>query len=334
MVCVWAIVIGRGVMEKMVMREVGVEYKKVGTGERQEGWRFMVRCSLRRMRSVSIAVLVVCSVWLLTGCELLSDIQDEIQAEELARKYGEELSRSELGPYRSFSRKEYFKHKCDTEAGEFIYRTVENVEGVFQMRLREPRDLIARLRKGDIPEDPWGHTNTDARQPFAPFMRAYDYFETSKGLKDRGDRWNRDVFASRPDYGPGDLWRYSLGEPDGNEYRLRRRGEAVTRPLVVQRIETIKSRYGYTWREVRDKYDRHFGVWGGELIVKDLETDEVLAISRGFFDANYSICPKRGMKRLVYDFVRQVLQPKQIKIKMKVSKYQFFPKAGEEMFSV
>ena len=264
----------------------------------------------RMMRSVSIAVLAVCSMWLLTGCELLSDIQDEREAEELARKYGKELPRSELGPYRGFSRKEYFEHKCDTEAGEFIYRTVENVEGVFQMRPRDPRDYFDRLRKKDIPEDPWGHTNTDARQPYLPFVGVYEFFETSKGLKDRGDRWNRDVFASKPNYEPSDYWRYSLGPPDDKEYRLRRDGENFTRPLVADHIDMVVSSYGYTWREIRDKYDRHFGVWGGEILVKNLETNEVLGVKRGFFDADYEICPKDKDVFFTFDFVSKVLVPK------------------------
>ena len=33
--------------------------------------------------------------------------------------------------------KEYFDHLCKTEAGEFIYKTVENVDGVYMMRPRE-----------------------------------------------------------------------------------------------------------------------------------------------------------------------------------------------------
>ena len=32
---------------------------------------------------------------------------------------------------------DYFDHLCKTEAGEFIYRTVENVEGIYIMRPRE-----------------------------------------------------------------------------------------------------------------------------------------------------------------------------------------------------
>ena len=32
---------------------------------------------------------------------------------------------------------EYFDHLCKTEAGEFIYKTVENVEGIYMMRPRK-----------------------------------------------------------------------------------------------------------------------------------------------------------------------------------------------------
>ena len=39
----------------------------------------------------------------------------------------------------------YFEHKCETDAGEFIYKTVENVEGLYQMRPRDPRDYFTRF---------------------------------------------------------------------------------------------------------------------------------------------------------------------------------------------
>src|SRR4051812_17787766 len=52
--------------------------------------------------------------------------------------------------------KKYFEHLCETEAGEFIYRTVDNVEGVYQMRPRDPADYFDRMSKGDVPDDPYG----------------------------------------------------------------------------------------------------------------------------------------------------------------------------------
>ncbi|MCP5306546.1 MAG: hypothetical protein H6953_13970 [Chromatiaceae bacterium] len=239
----------------------------------------------------------------------MSGVKDEMRHEELARRYGERLLDSQLGPYAGFSREQYFRHKCDTAAGEFIYKTVDNVEGVFQMRQRDPRDYLTRLKNRDIPEDPWGHTDAEAATPWGAYLTKYPFFETTRGLRDRGDRWNRDVFAERPPSGESRYWRYRLGEPDGTQYLNNRSGERFGRPLVAEKIDTLKSRYGYTWREVRDEYDRHFGVWGGEIIVKDLQTHETLAVKRGFFDTRFNFCPPGKSHYLEFEFVSKVLKP-------------------------
>ena len=41
-------------------------------------------------------------------------------------------------------------------------------------------------------------------------------------------------------------------------------------------IDAQKSRYGYTWRGIVRPHDREMGIAGGEIIVLDLETNEVL----------------------------------------------------------
>ncbi len=152
------------------------------------------RINFRYSRIATVFLLFVP----LTGCSVIKDIKSEMRTEELARKYGDRLSVDELGPYADFTREQYFKHKCETEAGEFINKTVDNVESVFQMRLRDPRDYFSRLLAGDIPEDPWGHTNVDARSPWGPFVTKYQYFETHQKRWDLGDQWKRNVFSSPP----------------------------------------------------------------------------------------------------------------------------------------
>jgi hypothetical protein len=43
----------------------------------------------------------------------------------------------------------YFDYLCRTQAGEFIYRTVDNVEGILQMRPRDgSKDYFDRMRAG------------------------------------------------------------------------------------------------------------------------------------------------------------------------------------------
>ena len=52
---------------------------------------------------------------------------------------------------------EYFEHLCKTEAGEFIFKTAENVEGIMQMRPRaEATDYM--LQHLYALEDPYGET--------------------------------------------------------------------------------------------------------------------------------------------------------------------------------
>jgi hypothetical protein len=58
--------------------------------------------------------------------------------------------------------KEYFEHLCKTEAGEFIYKTVENVEGIYQMR---PREHVTdkMLQDRYFLEDPYGEYGYEGR---------------------------------------------------------------------------------------------------------------------------------------------------------------------------
>jgi hypothetical protein len=74
---------------------------------------------------------------------------------------------------------EYFDHLCKTEAGEFIYRTVENVEGIYMMRPRKEA-TDEELEHLYALEDPYGYTTgTSAKQAFG-FIRpdGYRYVET------------------------------------------------------------------------------------------------------------------------------------------------------------
>ncbi|HXF93179.1 MAG TPA: hypothetical protein VNK46_10530, partial [Nitrospiraceae bacterium] len=59
---------------------------------------------------------------------------------------------------------EYFDHLCKTEAGEFIYKTVENVEGLYLMRPRKEAtdDELSHLY---ALEDPYGQVVGESELP-------------------------------------------------------------------------------------------------------------------------------------------------------------------------
>lgn len=188
----------------------------------------------------------------------------------------------------------YFRHQCKLHGGEFIYRTVDNVEGVFQMRLRDPRDYFDRLRKGDIPEDPYGHTNWEAQEAETmfvnPTIRPYEFFE--KPIRAR-----------------------SANTSGTLKYQRFYRNKPNQRPVPYVLASEPSSHYGFTWREDRNSWDRVFGVRQGVLDVLNLQTKDVLASRRGFFirapfEHKMDICPRNKDGDFTFKFIRKVLRPK------------------------
>lgn len=187
----------------------------------------------------------------------------------------------------------YFRRQCELHGGEFIYRTVDNVEGVFQMRLRDPRDYFDRLRKGDIPEDPYGHTNWEAQEAETMFVnptfRPYQHFEKPLGN--------------------------STKRPNGTlKYKRYYRNKPNQRPVPYVLASELISQYGFTWREEQDGLDKAFGIRRGVLDVVELKSGEVLATRVGFFvqspfGEHMNICPKGKDDDFTYRFIEKVLRP-------------------------
>ncbi|HEY5658811.1 MAG TPA: hypothetical protein VIY27_13560, partial [Myxococcota bacterium] len=65
--------------------------------------------------------------------------------------------------------KQYFEALCKAEAGEFIYRTVDNVEGVYQIRPRLTQ-WTYELRDRYVVEDPYGYTLGEAQYGLWQFV--------------------------------------------------------------------------------------------------------------------------------------------------------------------
>ena len=156
---------------------------------------------------------------------------------------------------------QYFEHLCKTEAGEFIYKTVENVGSVIQLRPRlkgnfEYSHLYAF-------EDPFGF---EAGEAFFVEPGRYTYYEVAAPVSmSHKSKYTR-------------FFGY-----DG------RRMDTLQQVGYSQR----KSRYGYTWRGIVRPHDRELGIGGGELIVLDLETSEVIGVYRGY--AKFEINEKIGL---------------------------------------
>ncbi len=214
---------------------------------------------------------------------------------------------------------EYFDHLCKTEAGEFIYRTVENVEGIYQMR---PRDLATGNKYQEhlyALEDPYGYTDGEAMAPEFTYVApiGYLYFETSVQFEQkpvRGKQFRDQSIDIKPDASALYVRFYGY---DGHKEVTMKKEYATTR----------KSRFGHTWRGISRPHDRELGIAGGELILLDLETNEVLAAKRGFIRSGGvrnltgiwwpkgQICrndPDRMKIFPAYEFMKKVLKPKNV----------------------
>ena len=178
---------------------------------------------------------------------------------------------------------EYFVHLCKSEAGEFIFKDVENVEGVYQIR---PRKVASEyeLRHLYALEDLYGYTDAEASGPEGRYSSPsrYKFYETPDLARQESE--------SRKQY----LHPSYFSTPDSNAVLVRYFGYDGRDQKTMKKEYASKrqSRYGYVWRGISRPHDREMGITGGEFIVLDLETSEVLAVRRGYVSGDI----ERGME--------------------------------------
>src|SRR6185436_5038629 len=168
---------------------------------------------------------------------------------------------------------QYFEHLCRTEAGEFIYKTVENVEGVYQSR---PRKMSTEYELHHLYalEDLYGYTDAEASRPEGRYSSPsrYKFYETPDLAHQESE--------SRKQY----LHPSYFSVPDSNAVLARYFGYDGRNQNTMRKEYASKrqSRYGYVWRGISRPHDREMGITGGEFLVLDIETNEVLAVRRGY----------------------------------------------------
>lgn len=216
----------------------------------------------------------------------------------------------------------YFEHLCATEAGEYIFKTVEKVEGLYQMRAMPRRsDKVLRDRYGF--EDPADWSSLEADEGALVFIggpgNGFRYFESNTSPQAIANQYTAKKWAVTAwvRQGAATFWRYhQFDYPNG-------KGQ-------VQPVAELESRYAYTWRGIRRESDREYGIASGELIVLDRITGEILGVRRSFAVAHQynthldwefaNSCPDTlrsdGRVRISkfkaaypYSFIFQVLQP-------------------------
>lgn len=206
---------------------------------------------------------------------------------------------------------QYFDHLCKTEAGEFIYKTVENVEGFYLMRPRE-RATDYEMEHLYGLEAPYVEVHGEYYSPeeyfVQPHMGKYQFLEVPVAKSQDASSYRR-------------YYRDNNAHP-GKQYQTAINGKAIFVPYVVAEVQTnaLKSEYGVTWRGITRPHDRELGIAGSELIVLNLETNEILAVRRGFKRTGGvrnltgiwwlagQTCPKLS-ERPDHWFLRDILRP-------------------------
>jgi hypothetical protein len=212
---------------------------------------------------------------------------------------------------------QYFNHLCKTEAGEFIFKTVENVEGFYFMRPpNRPTDddLMDRYKLEDPYTERYYQLVPD-RLPDRPAQFVDPPFRKYKYVEEPRRR-----IAWQPMSGP-QILKFSGYRFDTKEWR-------VVSAMLMESVQAPVSAHGITWRGLKRAMDREHAIAGSELIALDVKTQEVLGVLRNFAMSprarntpdeiwwlNASSCPqfpstyRNNLGQQMYQFVSKVLIP-------------------------
>jgi hypothetical protein len=209
------------------------------------------------------------------------------------------------GYRKGMTSEDYFHHLCNAEAGEFVFRQVQNVQGLAQLRPMG-RATDDELRSRYALEHPDAAMYFYGGPPETLFvgLTAFQFFEAA----------------------PTD-WHKKYGVT-GAFLRFSGYDEFKDRGMIATPIDRPQARYGFLWRGVKRPYDRENGIAGGEVIVIDTLNNEVLGLRRAYLRSGgvrksrtgiwwltgqmclaFSDNPRQSPQTELLNFVGRVLQP-------------------------
>jgi hypothetical protein len=166
---------------------------------------------------------------------------------------------------------QYWEHLCATEAGSFILKTVNNVEGFAFLRAvggMNEQELRDRWQK-EAPS-----LQADAAWRYNPLNEAVGYVNPPQATY---------LYVEYPDPDrAGAFWKLT-----GHVFRKQN--------FAVEREPNPTSRYAVTWRGIHRPKDRAYLISGYEWIVLDRSTGDVLAVFRDFGMTGFTRNEKDGI---------------------------------------
>lgn len=161
----------------------------------------------------------------------------------------------------------YFKNKCDTLAGEKIYKTFTGVKSVLVVKPLPPateKDLYDQFWMGD----PYSASATSMRVENAAGVLVYPDAPLSMTERGRGF-----------DFVESSALQGKSGEPTLIKYYY----QPMARDYRTEAISQSTSRFAISWEDISTPEDRRFWVAGSRLRVVDLNDNSVIAERIGYF---------------------------------------------------
>ena len=174
-----------------------------------------------------------------------------------------------------------FAERCK-KAGEKIHRTVDNVEGIFLMKLRP--EGINRENQFAM-DDPYGSDSGGEAYLKGFFLQSYlsaNRYASAEMTEYIRANYIGYRYIEANDPKDGKRYRYT-GRIDQPWLRDKRYGEWV-REFVLDKVPVSGAppRYGVTYDDISTREEREYWIAGSSLKVIDLKTTEVIAERIGY----------------------------------------------------
>lgn len=172
----------------------------------------------------------------------------------------------------------YVKELCAKYGGDHIYKTVDNIEGIFRIKERHPDyDTQEKDQFGMI--DPYGDAQRDPQHVEYFLMDqqissldGYIYVEAPAAFGTNGPPYKR--FYLEP-----------TGRTIGDKYPYKNNAQNPELKVVEKKVEERAGRYGYVIEDLSTREMRKRWIGGGRIKIIDLKTNEILAERVGYFRA-------------------------------------------------
>lgn len=172
----------------------------------------------------------------------------------------------------------HFEMRCKS-AGEKIYKTVDNVEGVVWMKWREEISNADNFADQFKLNDPYGQ-DCGGEGCILNLLRATSGEQLDPERKLPHHRGYH--FVESVDPIDGKTYRYTLRLYKPSE-RDPKWGKWLVEPELLKiSIDQPTAHYGITWNDISTREDREYWIAGGSLKVIDLQTKEVIAERVGY----------------------------------------------------